>query len=137
MKQIHVTASNIDQVLTKVTHDSAKDADELQEQELREALSPEKLLLYMNDILAGRAIRQARMGLIEAGKRKGLSGTRPGDYIRLLPMCEDERADGGALLSISYMFYDTDFGRVLIGSTDQGLCHMAFVDGADEAGLGG
>jgi hypothetical protein len=79
MKQIHVTASNIDQVLTKVTHDSAKDADELQEQELLDALSPDKLLLYMNDILAGRAIRLARMALVEAGKSKGLSGTRSPD----------------------------------------------------------
>ena len=135
MKRIHVTADNIDHVLTEVTHDSAINADELQEQALRDAFSPEKLLLYMNDILAGKAIRQGRMALVEAGKRKGLSGVRPGDYITLLPMCEDERANGGAGLSIHYMFYKTEFGRVLLGSTDEGLCHMAFVDGKDEAGL--
>jgi AraC family transcriptional regulator of adaptative response/methylated-DNA-[protein]-cysteine methyltransferase len=135
MKQIKVTSDNIDQMLSEVTHDNAKDADELQEKALRDAFSPDKLLLYMNDILAGKTIRQGRIALVEAGKRKGLSGVRPGDYITLLPMCEDERANGGAVLRINYMFYKTEFGRVFLASTDKGLCHMTFVDGKDEAGL--
>jgi len=41
------------------------------------------------------------------------------------------------MLLINYSFADTPFGKVIVASTDKGICHMAFADEGEERALDG
>ncbi len=54
---------------------------------------------------------------------------KPGIYkphIRI--MKQEPYATNGATLQLHILFHDTPFGRALIASTDQGICHLSFDD---------
>jgi AraC family transcriptional regulator of adaptative response/methylated-DNA-[protein]-cysteine methyltransferase len=76
-----------------------------------------------------------RANLLETSFDLGLSG--PGRLHDLFVACEAVtpgqfklRGDG---LGIRYGFHDSPFGRVLIGVTVRGICHLDFVAGGAEA----
>src|SRR6185312_16389599 len=77
--------------------------------------------------------------LADAAFESGLSGTgRLHDlFVKIEGMTPGEYKNGGEALHINYCFAQSPFGRLLIASTDKGICHMAFIDGAKEAALQG
>jgi len=133
MKQLRMMADNISEVLDKLMLDAEAEAENARP--LHDTVDPGKFSLYMNAALAGETIRQGREILYKEGKKKGICGVRAGDWITLIPMSEEERTDGGAQLVIKYMFYNTEFGRMLLASTMIGLCHMEFVNETDGGAL--
>lgn len=48
------------------------------------------------------------------------------DFIKILPMEEAEYAGGYQNLEINYDFHETPFGKAIMGTTEKGICFMAF-----------
>lgn len=57
----------------------------------------------------------------------------PYEYIRIEKMTPEEQHPDCSGLSIQYHFHKTIFGKMLIASTDKGICYMGFSD--DECGI--
>ncbi|PIE44768.1 MAG: cysteine methyltransferase [Gammaproteobacteria bacterium] len=101
----------------------------------RAGVSPKKFLQY---ITLNRAksllITQPKATLLEASDTLGLSSTsRLHDlFVNIEAMTPATYKNGGKHLSIDYEFSETPFGRVLLASTDKGICHINF-DKADNA----
>ncbi|MEO5649999.1 MAG: methylated-DNA--[protein]-cysteine S-methyltransferase [Ginsengibacter sp.] len=55
--------------------------------------------------------------------------------IHIQSMLPSELENGGKNLSVSYYFYNTLFGRIIIASTIKGICFLAFSDKEDEEAL--
>ncbi|TVR18889.1 MAG: methylated-DNA--[protein]-cysteine S-methyltransferase [Balneolaceae bacterium] len=68
--------------------------------------------------------------LADTAAESGLSGTsRLHDlFITIEGMTPTEYRDGGVRLAIKYSFSESPFGRLLIASTEKGICHLVFVD---------
>jgi AraC family transcriptional regulator of adaptative response/methylated-DNA-[protein]-cysteine methyltransferase len=101
-------------------------------------VSPKSFTRYLGLAHARTALRHGRSSLLEASLECGLSG--PGRlhdmFVGIEGMTPGEYARGGAGLTIRYGFTDSLFGRLLIASTDRGICHMAFTtdEGAADEG---
>lgn len=54
-------------------------------------------------------------------------------FVQIERMSPEEFRDGGKNLTIRYSFQDTLFGRVLIASTEKGICFLTFIDSGDSA----
>src|SRR3984957_2013281 len=75
--------------------------------------------------------------LFDAAFETGLSGTgRLHDlFIKVEGMTPGEYKNGGGLLTINYSFADTPFGKIIVASTNKGICHLAFADQGEEVAL--
>lgn len=91
-------------------------------------VSPKKFLQYTSLEYAKSLLRDQQASLFDAAEETGLSGTgRLHDlFISIEAMTPGEYKRGGEELTIRYSFADSPFGRVLIASTEKGICHMAF-----------
>ena len=93
--------------------------------------SPKNFLQYTSIAYAKKLLRENSATLFDAAYETGLSGTgRVHDlFIKIEGMTPAEYRDGGRSLAISYGFYGSPFGEVIVASTAKGICHMAFVEG--------
>jgi AraC family transcriptional regulator of adaptative response/methylated-DNA-[protein]-cysteine methyltransferase len=98
-------------------------------------VSPKKFLQYTTLNYAKNILRQPQVTLFDAAEETGLSGTsRLHDlFIKIEGMTPGEYKNGGEKLSINYSFYDSLFGKLLIGSTTKGICYLMFSEEANHS----
>ena len=96
-------------------------------------VTPKKFLQYISLEYAKQFLEQ-KHSLADVSFEAGLSGTsRLHDlFISIEGMTPGEYKNEGENLQINYSFAETFFGDVLIGSTDKGICHIAFAGNPDE-----
>jgi AraC family transcriptional regulator of adaptative response/methylated-DNA-[protein]-cysteine methyltransferase len=97
-------------------------------------VTPKQFLQYLSIEHAKEIIKQEDTSVLDTALETGLSGSgRLHDlFIKVEGMTPGEYRNGGAALHINYSFADTPFGKVIVASTDKGICHMAFVDEGEE-----
>ncbi len=97
--------------------------------------SPKKLLQYVSLGYAKHLLRDKQAGLLDAALETGLSGTnRLHDlFVNIEGMTPAEYRDGGAALEIRYSFAPSQFGTLMVASTDRGICRLVFVDKQEKA----
>lgn len=61
------------------------------------------------------------------------SGKITSEFTKIIPMAEKEYGNKGSNLKINYEFYDSPFGQFIIGSTEKGVCYMAFEEEEESA----
>jgi AraC family transcriptional regulator of adaptative response/methylated-DNA-[protein]-cysteine methyltransferase len=100
-------------------------------------VTPKQFLQYLSVEHAKDMLKTSRASLFDTAYATGLSGTgRLHDlFIKVEGMTPGEYKNGGASLIINYSFADTPFGKVIVASTDKGVCYMAFADDGDEKAL--
>ncbi|MRI33832.1 6-O-methylguanine DNA methyltransferase [Endozoicomonas sp. OPT23] len=93
-------------------------------------VSPKRFLQFLTKERALQALRESG-DILQASLEAGLSG--PGRLHDLMISCEamtpGEVKSLGENLVISYGFAESPFGRVFLGWTDRGICHLSFIDG--------
>lgn len=103
-------------------------------------ISPKRFLQFLTKEHAKTLLRESR-DVMSAALEAGLSG--PGRLHDLMVQCEaltpGEIGSRGEGLMIHYGFADSPFGRLIIGNTARGVCHLRFVEAkqtpAEEAAL--
>jgi len=100
-------------------------------------VTPKQFLQYLSVEHAKEILKKTGASLFDTAYETGLSGTgRLHDlFIKVEGMTPGEYKNGGASLIINYSFADTPFGKVIVASTDKGICHMAFVDDGEQKAL--
>jgi AraC family transcriptional regulator, regulatory protein of adaptative response / methylated-DNA-[protein]-cysteine methyltransferase len=90
-------------------------------------ISPKKFLQYLS-VEHAKKILQAGKNISDATHETGLSGTgRLHDlFISIEGMTPGEYKNSGAELTITHSSAETPFGKLLIASTEKGICCMAF-----------
>ena len=98
-------------------------------------VNPKNFARYLSLDHAHATLRDGGTRLLDTALDAGLSG--PGRlhdlFVRIEGMTPGDFARGGSGLAIRYGFADSLFGRLLVASTDRGICHMAFEDDAGTA----
>ena len=99
-------------------------------------VSPKKFVQFLSVNYAKELLLNQRLSVSETAYETGLSGTsRLHDlFVSIEAMTPAEYRDGGQALRIRYQFADTLFGRVVVASTDKGVCTLQFIDD-DAAGM--
>lgn len=97
-------------------------------------VSPKKFLQYISIQHAKVLLSKAEPSLFDVTNTIGLSSTsRLHDlFIQIEGMTPGEYKNGGADLSIQYTFADTSFGKVIVASTENGICHLTFIKNESE-----
>src|ERR1700712_507068 len=97
-------------------------------------VTPKQFLQYLTAEHAKEILKHTNANLFDTAFETGLSGTgRLHDlFIKVEGMTPGEYKNGGASLHINYSFAETPFGKVIVASTNKGICHMAFVDDGEE-----
>lgn len=97
-------------------------------------ISPKRFLQFLTAEHAKRLLHDSA-SVLTASLDAGLSG--PGRLHDLMVSIDavtpGEFKTGGAGLPIRFGFHETPFGTCLIGLTERGVCHLAFIDGSDYA----
>ena len=93
-------------------------------------LSPKKYLQFISGEFAKKLMNGGDFSLNRVAYETGLSGSsRLHDlFVSMEAMTPGEYKDGGRSLEITYGYYDTPFGEVLLANTRKGICKLAFVD---------
>ncbi len=93
-------------------------------------VSPKKFLQYITIEHAKSLLKENQATLFETSNEIGLSGTsRLHDlFISIEGMTPAEYKNGGRELNITYNFYSTIFGEIIVASTNKGICYMAFIE---------
>ncbi len=93
-------------------------------------VTPKQFAQYLSVEHAKKILKETHATLFDVADEVGLSTTsRLHDlFTHIEGMTPGEYKNGGQRLTINYSFADTLFGMVIIGSTDKGVCHMAFAD---------
>lgn len=91
-------------------------------------VSPKKFTQYLNLQYAKALLTKEDSNLLDTSYEVGLSGTsRLHDlFIKIEGMTPGEYKNGGKGLTINYSFANSPFGQVIVASTRQGICHIAF-----------
>lgn len=97
-------------------------------------VTPKQFLQYLSVEYAKGILKNKGANLLTAASETGLSGTgRLHDlFIKVEGMTPGEYKNGGATLTINYAFADSPFGKIIVASTNKGICHMAFADEGEE-----
>jgi len=97
-------------------------------------VSPKKFLQYISIEHAKKILKEQASTLSDAAFETGLSGTgRLHDlFVSIEGMTPGEYKNGGENLHIHYSYAETQFGNIIVASTQKGICYMAF---ADDAGI--
>lgn len=97
-------------------------------------VSPKKFLQFISVQHARELLANKQATLSDAAYETGLSGTsRLHDlFIRIEGMTPGEFRNGGTNLSINYSYAESPFGNILVGSTEKGVCYMAFAESEQE-----
>ncbi len=98
-------------------------------------VSPKKFIQFTSLGYAKTLLRESEISLLQASHELGVSGTgRLHDlFINIEAMTPGEYKKGGEGLNIDYDLYESAFGKVLIASTQKGICHIAFFSDAQSA----
>lgn len=98
-------------------------------------VTPKTYIQHITGTVARQRLGQ-KAGLLEASLAVGLSGpSRLHDLIvKLEAMTPAEAARGGTGVQIDFGVATTPFGLMLAGVTRRGVCHLAFVEAATQAG---
>jgi AraC family transcriptional regulator of adaptative response/methylated-DNA-[protein]-cysteine methyltransferase len=93
-------------------------------------VSPKKFLQFISLGYAKNILKDKQATLSDAAFETGLSGTgRLHDlFIKIEGMTPGEFKNGGEHLAINYSFAESPFGKILVASTNKGICYMAFAD---------
>lgn len=91
-------------------------------------ISPKQFSQYLNLQHAKKILQNNN--LLTAAHQGGLSSpSRLHDlFIKIESMTPGEYKNGGANLQINYSYADSTFGRILLASTERGVCYIAFAD---------
>lgn len=97
-------------------------------------VTPKQFLQYLSIGHAKSMLRERKSTLFDAAYETGLSGTgRLYDlFVKIEGMTPGEYQKGGAALRIKFSFVASPFGKLIIASTDKGICYMAFADDSEE-----
>ncbi|HZK63032.1 MAG TPA: methylated-DNA--[protein]-cysteine S-methyltransferase [Puia sp.] len=100
-------------------------------------VTPKQFLQYLSLEHAKGILKENQATLFDAAEETGLSGTsRLHDlFIKVEGMTPGEYKNGGEQLRINYSFAESPFGNIITGSTDKGICFMAFADNGQDAAL--
>lgn len=92
--------------------------------------SPKKFLQYTTLEYAKTLLKENQATLFDATYETGLSGTgRLHDlFINIEGMTPAEYKNGGKQLTINYSFAESQFGNIIVASTEKGICYMAFFE---------
>ncbi len=92
-------------------------------------VSPKKFLEYIS-VEHAKSLLKQKASLAETSYQVGLSGTgRLHDlFINIEKMTPGEFKNKGENLIISYEFYGTPFGKIIVASTSKGICHIGFAN---------
>ncbi len=98
-------------------------------------VSPKKFLQYISINYAKSKLRNDQATLFDAAVETGLSGTgRLHDlFIKIEGMTPGEYKNGGENLIIKYNYVNSVFGKLIIATTEIGICHIAFYEEEDAA----
>lgn len=90
--------------------------------------SPKQFLQFVSAEHAKKLLKENHLTLSETAYETGLSGTsRLHDlFIKIEGMTPAEYRNGAEGLQIHYSFSESPFGRMIIASTQKGICYMAF-----------
>jgi len=96
--------------------------------------TPKKFLQYIS-LEHARQLLSEQATLFDTAFDTGLSGTgRLHDlFISIEGMTPAEYKNGGKNLSVRYSFAESPFGRLIVASTEKGICYMAFHEDDDTA----
>lgn len=95
--------------------------------------SPKKFLQYIS-LSHAKKILQDNHSLAETTYSLGLSSSsRLHDlFVKVEAMTPAEYKNAGALLHIHYSIQDSPFGKVLLASTQKGICHIGFISDEED-----
>ncbi|MGI9544958.1 MAG: bifunctional helix-turn-helix domain-containing protein/methylated-DNA--[protein]-cysteine S-methyltransferase [Cyclobacteriaceae bacterium] len=90
-------------------------------------VSPKKFLQFISVEYAKKLLKEEH-SLADVSFQTGLSGTsRLHDlFVSIEGMTPGEYKNEGATLEIKYSLAETQFGDIVIASTQKGICHLAF-----------
>jgi AraC family transcriptional regulator of adaptative response/methylated-DNA-[protein]-cysteine methyltransferase len=102
-------------------------------------VTPKQFLQYLSIGYAKGVLQDTAANLSDIAYETGLSGTgRLHDlFIKIEGMTPGEYKNGGGALQINYSFAESPFGKLMVASTDRGICHMVFVGEDHEAAFDG
>lgn len=91
-------------------------------------VSPKKFLQFIS-VEYSKQLLKKKKTLSDVSHQAGLSGTgRLHDlFVNIEAMTPGEYKNGAAGLTIHYSFGKTPYGKVLIASTEKGVCHTSFI----------
>ncbi|PBQ30414.1 cysteine methyltransferase [Sphingobacteriaceae bacterium] len=97
-------------------------------------VSPKKFLQYISLQHAKSLLQEKEMSLFDTAHDTGLSGSgRLHDlFLTIEGMSPGEYKNGGENLNINYSFAESHFGKIIVGSTAKGICHIAFTESKEE-----
>lgn len=97
--------------------------------------SPKKFLQYISIEYAKRLLKDQQATLFEAAYQTGLSGIgRLHDlFVKIEGMTPAQYKHGGEGLNINYSFAECQFGKIIMASTQKGLCYIAFYEDESKA----
>lgn len=92
--------------------------------------SPKKFLQYISVEYAKRLLKEHNQTIVDTAFKTGLSTTsRLHDlFIQIEGMTPAEYKNGGQNVQIQYSFAETKFGKIIVASTQKGICYLAFYD---------
>jgi AraC family transcriptional regulator of adaptative response/methylated-DNA-[protein]-cysteine methyltransferase len=98
-------------------------------------VSPKKFFQYVKLVYAKEELISKQLPLLDVAYDLGFSSaSRLHDlFVKVEGMTPGQFKNRGHGLKISYSFYETLFGAMIIGSTNIGICHMAFEDDKEVA----
>lgn len=93
-------------------------------------VSPKKFLQYISINYAKSKLRNEQATLFNTAIDTGLSGAgRLHDlFVTIEGMTPGEYKNGGENLTIKYSYLESIFGKLIIGSTEKGICYIAFYE---------
>ncbi len=97
--------------------------------------SPKKFLQYISVEYAKSILKEQQATLFDVAFETGLSSTsRLHDlFISIEGMTPAEYRNGGRNLAINYSFASSPFGRLIVASTEKGVCYIAFEENEEKA----
>ncbi len=98
-------------------------------------VSPKKFMQYISVEHAKQLLKQKGATLADAAWETGFSGTgRLHDlFVGIEGMTPGEFKNGGENLYVNYSFAESPFGKMIVASTEKGICHMSFMEDAQLA----
>ncbi|MTG99062.1 methylated-DNA--[protein]-cysteine S-methyltransferase [Myroides albus] len=98
-------------------------------------ISPKKFIQYISLNHAKTLLSEPEATLFDTTYQTGLSSSsRLHDmFVNIEGMTPAEYKNAGKNLQISYAFYNSIFGSIIIASTSKGICYIAFEDDQSQA----
>lgn len=98
-------------------------------------VSPIKFMQYISIEYTNNLLKKEQSTLLNTACSTGLSGTnhRHDLLINIAAMTPGECKNGGEKLAINYCFAKSPFGKLMVASTEKGICHLFFEENEKQA----